>query len=136
MYIKGVPFVICGTKNDLREWECNYPFKNEEHRCHVQSLIIKNWFEKNVNGKKKDKTKYKILPYDLISEILKFSSIPQLNKCINATEAEQFALKIGAFRYVECSSLKGQNLDNVIDVCLLAAASGKGHEKTKKCYLL
>ncbi|ETO17337.1 hypothetical protein RFI_19987 [Reticulomyxa filosa] len=78
--------------------------------------------------------KKKVLPYDLISEILKFSSILQFSKCISTAEAKQFALKLGAFRYIECSSIKNENIYKVIETCILAAVGDRYEKSRKKFY--
>ncbi|XP_077293395.1 cdc42 homolog [Arctopsyche grandis] len=88
-YSSGTPFIIVGTKTDLR----NDP--SEE--------------KKNLKNSK--------------------------DKCIQSKEGEKMAKKLNAVKYVECSALTQEGVENVFDEAI-QAASIKPKTKKKKCEIL
>ncbi|ETO36244.1 Rho GTPase [Reticulomyxa filosa] len=108
-------FVICGLKSDFRELESNYPFESDEHQHITQSLILKYWLRSEVKSIIMNNKTFINL---LIEQVLKYAAVTNLIQCVSIQEAEELALELGAGCYVECSSIKFQNVDKVFDECL------------------
>lgn len=139
-YVPGAPFVLVGTRTDLRELclssEMGIP-KGVDPETLITGFIDRCLRQKKSNQCSKDR-EYSIPP-DIVKIVMRFIRFYEFST-IQPSEGHSLAKYLGAKTYVECSALTRDGLSNVFDEAIRATWNtdivSDNKKKKIKCQIL
>lgn len=134
-YVRGTPFILVGTKTDLRT-SC-LPGMGIPKGVDPDTLItgfIARCLRLNKSNQRSKVREYSI-PSDIVKMLMRFIRFYELTS-IQPSEGLLLAEDLGAKTYVECSALTQDGLKNVFDEAIRATLNMENKKKKIKCQIL